>query len=297
MELLTKTVTAVSIVLLISCQPTVKKSAQQTDESEATWVSEDLTTMGIFTEGIEGPAVDENGVLYAVNFQEQGTVGKVDTKTEKTELYLKLPEGSIGNSIRFDDENNMFIADYAGHVIYKYDQLLRVDTVVNQSKMNQPNDIALALNGNIYASDPNWSNSTGNLWLIKNREAICLEDSMGTTNGIELHPDGTKLFVNESVQRNVWVYDITEDGSVSNKSLFHQFEDFGMDGMKFNPRTNELFIARYGAGEIAVLNSKGDVERVYKLKGQKPTNLVFNIDYTEAYVTMQERKGIEIIQL
>ena len=31
---------------------------------------------------------------------------------------------------------------------------------------------------------------------------------MGTTNGIEVSPDGRTLYVNETVQRNVWAYTI-----------------------------------------------------------------------------------------
>ena len=36
-----------------------------------------LTEEGSFTPGIEGPACDAQGNIYAVNFQEQETIGKV----------------------------------------------------------------------------------------------------------------------------------------------------------------------------------------------------------------------------
>ena len=39
--------------------------------------SEDLTPEFSFTEGIEGPAVDSSGMLYAVNYKEEGTIGRV----------------------------------------------------------------------------------------------------------------------------------------------------------------------------------------------------------------------------
>ena len=55
---------------------------------------------------------------------------------------------------------------------------------------------------------------------------------MGTTNGIEVSPDETKLYVNESVQKNIWVYDLDSDGNISNKKLFYSFEDYGLDGMR-----------------------------------------------------------------
>jgi hypothetical protein len=35
---------------------------------------------GVFTKGIEGPAVSADGSLYVVNYQEQGTIGRVVAK-------------------------------------------------------------------------------------------------------------------------------------------------------------------------------------------------------------------------
>ena len=294
MELFTKIITAISIVLLFACEQKSNQTNHKKVEKLEEIDSQDFSVMGEFTGGIEGPAIDSEGNIYAVNYAKEGTIGKVNFEG-KGEVFATLPEGSIGNSIRFDENEVMYIADYAGHVVYAYHNNV-FDTVVHENKMNQPNDIALSESGNIYASDPNWSNNTGNLWLVKNGEAICLEDSMGTTNGIELNANQTKLFVNESVQRNVWVYDVLESGLVANKKLFYKFQDYGMDGMKYNPITDELFIARYGAGEIAVLNKEGKLDRTYKLKGTKPTNFVFSKTYDTLYVTMQERKGLEIIK-
>ncbi|MGC1630768.1 MAG: hypothetical protein WA749_01520, partial [Gelidibacter sp.] len=39
--------------------------------------SHDFTKEGSFTSGVEGPATDYQGNIYAVNFEEQGTIGKV----------------------------------------------------------------------------------------------------------------------------------------------------------------------------------------------------------------------------
>ena len=47
-----------------------------------------------------------------------------------------------------------------------------------------------------------------NLWKVDKTGFSLLEAEMGTTNGIEVSPDGKKLYVNESVQRNIWSYDL-----------------------------------------------------------------------------------------
>jgi len=40
----------------------------------------DFTVVHLFTKGIEGPAVDSKGNLFAVNFKGEGTIGIVDSK-------------------------------------------------------------------------------------------------------------------------------------------------------------------------------------------------------------------------
>ena len=57
--------------------------------------------------------------------------------------------------------------------------------------MNQPNDLAITKDGVLYSSDPNWQASTGQLWRIdKDGKATRIAEGMGTTNGIEVSPDG-----------------------------------------------------------------------------------------------------------
>src|ERR1700679_3372139 len=78
---------------------------------EALFQSRQITPTGEYPFGIEGPAVDERGNLYVVNFGKPGTIGKVAAGASQSELFGVLPEGSIGNAIRFDHEGRMFVAD------------------------------------------------------------------------------------------------------------------------------------------------------------------------------------------
>jgi sugar lactone lactonase YvrE len=125
-------------------------------DPEPLFISTPLTAEGAFTEGIEGPACDAQGNIYAVNFARQQTVGKV-TPEGKGTVYLELPGKSVGNGIRFNRQGIMFIADYAGHNVLRVDLHTRAITVfAHEDRMNQPNDLALAPDGTIYASDPDW---------------------------------------------------------------------------------------------------------------------------------------------
>ena len=119
---------------------------------------------------------------------------------------------------------------------------------------------------------------------------------MGTTNGVEVSYDNKTLYVNESVQRNVWAYDLNAQGQISNKRLFHKFEDGGMDGMRCDEKGN-LYIARYEKGEIAILSPQGKLIQLVKLKGQKPTNITFGgKEGKTCFVTLQDKKWIETFE-
>ena len=253
---------------------------------------------GVFTAGIEGPATGADGALYVVNIGKDGTIGRVDPNGN-TALFVTLPEGSIGNGIRFSADGAMFVADYPGHNILRIDPATRaVSVFAHLPDAHQPNDIALAPNGTLYASDPDWAKpENGQLWRIDRDGSVhLLESGMGTTNGIEVSPDGQHLYVNESVQRNVWVYDLDAVGTPSNKRLLIRFNDHGMDGMRSDTDGN-LYIARYDAGVVAVVSPKGELLREVPLKGRKPTNVAFGgADGRQVFVTLQDRGAVETFQ-
>ncbi len=257
--------------------------------------TEDYVADNVFTQGVEGPAVDAQGKLYAVNFAEEGTIGSIDKK-DNAQLFVTLPKGSTGNGIRFDRKGIMYVADYSAHNVLKVDPNTKAISVhAHSDKMNQPNDIAIAKSGVIYASDPKWADNTGNLWKVATDGTVTLlEADMGTTNGVEVSTDEKHLYVNESVQRKVWKYDIdSKTGDVSNKRLLIEFKDHGMDGMRCDSAGN-LYIARYAAGEVAVVSPQGTLLQRIKLKGQKPTNVAFGgADGKTVYVTLQDRGAIE----
>jgi len=254
---------------------------------EPLWIARTLTPPNTFTPGIEGPACDRAGNILAVNYQKQGTIGRV-SPDGSAEVYVSLPEGSIGNGIRFDRDGDFFVADYTGHNILKVDSKTReVQTLAHNSEMNQPNDLAIAPDGTLYASDPAWDAGTGQLWRIDTDGSITrLAENMGTTNGIEVSPDGTTLYVNESVQRNVWAFDITPARSLQNKRLIRQFPDHGFDGMRCDADGN-LYIARYGAGSVVKMTPTGEILQKIRLPGARPSNVCFGgPDGCTVYVTL-----------
>ncbi len=242
-----------------------------------------------FTGEIEGPACDREGNIYAVSFARKPTIGRI-TPDGKGEIFIEMPEGSLGNGIRFDRKGTMFVADYTGHSILRVNPKTRkIDVFAHEASMNQPNDIAISANGTIWASDPNWANSTGQVWRVdRNGKMTRVAADMGTTNGIDVSPDGKTLYVNETVQRNVWAFTIERDGSLSGKRLLIQFPDFGMDGMRSDVDGN-LYITRHGKGTVVEVSPAGKVLKEIDVLGKLPTNICFGgPDGRTAYVTEVE---------
>jgi len=253
-----------------------------------------LTAEHVFTSGIEGPACDREGNLYAVNYGKQGTIGKVTPEGEG-EIWLELPEGSVGNGIRFNLAGDMFIADYAGHNIWRVEMASKtLSLFAHEPRMNQPNDIAISRDGTLFASDPNWGDSTGNLWRIDpDGKVTLLEQGMGTTNGVEVGPQENVLYVNESVQRRIWAYDLNKDKEISNKRLLIEFEDYGLDGMRCDIAGN-LYVTRHSKGTIAVLSPQGELLHEVSLKGTDCTNLCFGgPDGKQCYVTIADQGAVQ----
>jgi sugar lactone lactonase YvrE len=251
-----------------------------------------VTTEGQFTPGIEGPACDRDGNIFAVNFEKQQTIGRV-TPEGKGEVWVTLPGKSTGNGIRFDKKGFMYVADYVEHNVLRIDPKTReVKVFAHEPKMNQPNDLAIAADGTLYASDPSWKNGNGQLWRIgTDGKTTLLDGQMGTTNGVEVSPDGKTLYVNESLQRKIWAFEIAADG-VKGKRLHAEFPDHGFDGMRCDVDGN-LFVTRYGKGTVAVVSPEGKVVREVDVLGKQPSNLCFGgPDGKTVYVTEVEKRRL-----
>lgn len=263
---------------------------------EPPFQSRQITPAGEYTFGIEGPAVDTQGNLYVVNFGKPGTIGKLSAGASQSELFAVLPEGSIGNAIRFDRDGRMFVADYKKHNIFLVSSDgKQVETYFHSDDFNQPNDMTIANDGTIYASDPHWKQRDGQIWRIARSadgtvagEKMTADRKMSTTNGIDLSPDGKTLYVGESDTREIWSYRIDGPRLLSPK-LVKKFDDFGIDGLRTDTEGN-LLVARILKGTIAVLTPQGKLKREIKLSAAEPTNLAFGGDDGKT-VFVTQRKG------
>lgn len=270
----------------------------------ALFESRQLTPAREYTFGIEGPAVDPAGALYVVNHQKQGTIGKVGPGEAISETFAELPPGSVGNAICFGRDGRMYVADYKLHNVFVFERGENEPRVYFHSdQFNQPNDLTIAADGTIYASDPLWKRREGQIWRIDrgadgNGVGAVMSSArkMSTTNGIDLSPDGKTLYVGESDTREIWAYRL--DGTkLGAQRLVKSFADFSIDGLRTDV-DGRIYVARILKGTVIVLSPDGKIEREIPLKAKEPTNLAFGgPDGKTVFVTQRQGGFIETFRV
>lgn len=291
-------VKSISKIAMLTMMLSTAASAQQ-----GLFQSQQLTPAGEYTKGIEGPAVDARGNLYVVNLGRTGTIGRVKSGEARSDLFATLPDGSIGNGIRFDRQGRMFIADYKRkNVLLIEPGQVNATVYFHDDRFNQPNDLAMASDGTLYASDPRFPRS-GRVWRITRNadgtgrgEILSSERVMGATNGIDLSPDEQTLYVSEPNTRQVWAYRV-EGAKLVAPRLIKTFDAFELDGLRTD-RAGRIFVARPLAGKVAILAPDRPPEtallREVALRGKEPTNLTFGgPDGQTVFVTQRDGRFIE----
>ncbi len=197
----------------------------------------------------------------------------------------------------------MFVADYKAHNIFVLEPGSNAPRVYFHSdQFNQPNDMALARDGTLYASDPYFKKRSGQVWRIvpagdTGQGALMTSPRrLTTTNGIDLSPDETTLYVAESATNEIWAYRI-DNGALSAPRRVTKFSDFEIDGMRTDI-DGRIYVARILKGTIALLTPDGATIREVALKGKEPTNLAFGgPDGKTVYVTQRQGGFIETFRV
>lgn len=96
------------------------------------------------------------------------------------------------------------------------------------------------------------------------------------TNGPTFSPDGNTLYHTDTFAKQVFAFDLNDDGSLSNKRLFIQLEDGEgfADGMTVDSEGN-LYINHYGGSRITRFDSTGHKINHYPMPASCITSCTF----------------------
>jgi sugar lactone lactonase YvrE len=194
----------------------------------------------------------------------------------------------------------MYVADFSKHNVFVLNSgETRPHVYFHSAEFNQPNDLAIAADGTLYASDPKFPHH-GQIWRITRQpdgsgagSVMSSARPMGAANGIDLSPDGAILYVSESDAREVWAYRL-DGNKLLDPRLLKKFDGFEFDGLRTDI-DGKIFVVRPNAGTVAVLTPDGSPARPeIPLRGKVPSNLTFGgADGKTVFVTQVDGRFIE----
>jgi hypothetical protein len=274
------------------------------------FISKPISPTNEYLPGIEGPSVSAAGDLYVMNLRrpggdpnKKGGIGRLKPGASQSELFAILPDDSVGNGSRFDSQGRMYVADYVNHKVFVFEPGDKVPHEYFHAQFHQPNDLAIAPDGTLYASDPKASDGIGQIWRITRgpdglgRGAIMSPPrTMGITNGIDLSPDSATLYVSESQfshsgnrrRASIWAYRI-DGAALADPRLVIEFPQGDVDGLRVDT-DGRILVARPSFGTVAIVTPDGHLLRDVKTAGTDPTNLSFGgPDGRDVFVTQAEK--------
>ncbi|MDH3443340.1 MAG: SMP-30/gluconolactonase/LRE family protein [Deltaproteobacteria bacterium] len=229
-------------------------------------------------------------------------------------LFLK-PSGYTGavpfpgaepgsNGLAFDALDRLVLAQHGDRRIVRREQDGRLTTLASHydgKRINSPNDLVFAMNGDLYFTDPPFGLPKGfedpskevpfqGVYRLSTKGQLTLLISdIKAPNGIALSPDARKLYVSDvNYERSAWlVYDIKADGTTANGRVFADAKQwrrrpfFGPDGFKLDQAGN-LFGARPGGVSIFAPDGThiGSIET-----GHPVSNVAWGEDGSTLFIT------------
>src|SRR6185437_4912764 len=253
----------------------------------------ELTTVADGFGFTEGPVWDPAGLLY-VSDESLNKIFRVylDGRRE-TLIELGDPDGNT-----FDRHLRLLDCASVLRAIIRIDANGKYAILADRyqgHRFNSPNDVVMGPDGAIYFTDPTLDLPKGQKQEIPFQGVFRLDDKgsvqlltkdLSQPNGLAFTPDGRRFFVDDSDKRNIRVYDVGRDGTLSNGRIFGEEpggpDDGVPDGMRFDRRGN-LFVT--GPKGIWVWDAQGHHLGTIVLPEQ-PANLAWgDKDYGTLYIT------------
>jgi gluconolactonase len=252
-----------------------------------------LTSVGTGFGFTEGPMWDPAGFLY-VSDETLNKIYKLHPDGKKEELIsLGDPDGNT-----FDRQHRLIDCASILRAVIEVTPDGKYKILADHyedKKLNTPNDVIVGPDGALYFTDPTMDFVTGMKQELPFEGVYRLDESgnlrllikdLKQPNGLAFSPDGKHFYVDSDDEKNIRVYDVGGDGSLTNGRVFgdeHGGKDEGVpDGMKVDTKGN-LFVV--GPKGIWVWDAEGNHLGTI-VTPEQPANLTWgDKDYRTLYIT------------
>jgi len=242
----------------------------------------------------EGPVWDKSGFLW-VSDEVLNKIFRVYPDGHREEmLALVDPDGST-----YDREHRLISTASALRAVIRLSKDGKSYAILTDryqgKKFNSPNDVVLGPDGALYFTDPTLDLQKGDKQEILFQgvyrldaagKATLLTKDLTQPNGLAFSPDGKRLFVDDSEQKNIRVYDFHPDGTISNGRIFGSEDDGTKDGVPDGIRVDQkgnLFVV--GPRGIWIWSAAGQHLGTIEVPEQ-PANLSWGgADNSVLYIT------------
>jgi len=258
---------AVLLILLVVARPGMLP-AEDVQTGMPGTVAQGAALVSVYHDArfFEGPAWDpKTGKLYFTAFgqpQENTQILRLDAPNQVT-VWLDKTEGVNGMCLAND--GRLIGAQAFGHRIMSYaigeSGPAETKVLLFEGKLHQPNDVAQSPNGDIYFTDPDFSEKrpSGVYVLTAKGELKKVIQDMRIPNGLKVSNDGRRLYVADDGPKNWRVYFIQADGSVGPGRVFFDppvamDKRTPPDGMSIDEQGN-LYLS--GSGGVWVADKYG----------------------------------------
>ena len=209
----------------------------------------------------EGPAANKKGDVYFTD-QPNDKIWKYGTDGK---LSVFLEKSGRSNGLYFDKKGNLVACADEKNELWSISPKGKITVLLsgfNGQRFNGPNDVWIHPKGQIYFTDPYyqrpyWQRKSPEIqgqsvyYLPKGeREAILGDSNLVQPNGIIGTSDGKLLYVADARAGKTYRYNISEDGSLTNRQLF---VEQGSDGMAIDEKGN-VYLTGKG---VTVYNAEG----------------------------------------
>jgi gluconolactonase len=195
----------------------------------------------------EGP-VWKDGVGLLFSDIQRSTIYRW-SQTDSITIFMHPSDSS--NGLTFDRQGRLILTQMLSRRVARQElngNITPLASTYNGKKFNSPNDVVVKSDGSIFFTDPDFNipvnqkkeltfqgiyriSPSGNLSL--------LDSSLNKPNGICFSLDEKKLFVNESALDKIYVWDVVNDSTITNKKPFYAIPMQGYaDGMKIDSAGN-----------------------------------------------------------